>query len=447
MKLYNTLSHKIEEFKPQSNVVKIYTCGPTVYSFQHIGNYASYIYWDLLIRTLKANHYKVNRVINVTDVGHLVSDSDDGEDKMEKSAAREGKTVWDIAKFYEDDFFKNYYALNLTEPDKIAHATDYIENDISAVDKMTQNGFTYETTDGIYFDTSKFKNYAEFARLDLENLKAGARVDFNTEKKNPSDFAVWKFIKPGEKHAMRWQYLDRPGYPGWHLECSTIINKELGEPIDIHTGGVDHIPVHHTNEIAQTYAISGHQLANYWLHCKHITIEGQKMSKSLGNIYTLKDFEARGFSPMDFKMWVLSGTYQGERNFTFDSLEAAKNRRLNWRNRIAKCYQETVQSDPNIAQNILAELNDNLNSPAAFAVIDNANINFEDWQKIDEFFGLNLIQDSPNITAEQSQIITARQVARAQKDWQQSDKLRAKLEETGLTILDTKDGQIWQYLA
>ena len=188
---------------------------------------------------------------------------------------------------------------------------------MKAVDKMTENGFTYETTDGIYFDTAKFAGYGDFARLDLEGLKAGARVGFSDEKKNVTDFAVWKFIKSGEKHAMRWDYLGRPGYPGWHLECSTIIDKELGSPIDIHTGGIDHIPVHHTNEIAQTYAMTGRSLAKYWLHCNFITIDGEKISKSLGNIYTLDDLEKRGFSAMDYKMWVLSGHYQGTRNFTF----------------------------------------------------------------------------------------------------------------------------------
>lgn len=443
MKLYNTATKKLEEFKPLGDVVKIYTCGPTVYNTPHIGNYASYIYWDLLIRTLIANGYNVKRVLNLTDVGHLVSDGDEGEDKLEKGAAREGRSVWEVAERYINIYLDGFHALNLIEPEKICRATDYIEQDKAAVDLMTEHGFTYETSDGVYFDTSKFAGYADFARLDLDNIKAGARVEFNSEKRNPSDFAVWKFIKPGEKHAMRWDYLGRPGYPGWHLECSTIINAELGEPIDIHTGGIDHIPVHHTNEIAQTYAISGHELAKYWLHCSFINIDGQKISKSLGNVYTLGDLSERGFTPMDFKMWILQGHYQGDRNFTFESLDAAKNRRLAWRNRIALTYQQELTG----AINALDSLNNNLNSADAFAKIDAAaDLSLDAWKDIDALFGLNLIVDTPDITNAQKDLLKKRAEARANKDWQASDDIRHELELTGITIKDTAAGQIWQYL-
>ncbi len=445
MKLYNTATRKLEDFKPLGDVVKIYTCGPTVYSTPHIGNYAAYIYWDLLVRTLIAEGYDVDRVLNLTDVGHLVSDGDEGEDKLEKGAAREGKSVWEIAEHYINIYLGDFRALNLLEPEKICRATDYIEQDKAAVDAMTKNGYTYETSDGIYFDTAKFAGYADFAHLDLEHIKAGARVDFNAEKRNPSDFAVWKFIKPGEKHAMRWDYLGRPGYPGWHLECSTIINAELGEPIDIHTGGIDHIPVHHTNEIAQTYAISGHELAKYWLHCNFINIDGQKISKSLGNVYTLDDLAARGFSPMDYKMWVLQGHYQGDRNFTFDSLEAAKARRLAWKNRIALTYQGDITSSTDIS-GIVEAVSNNLNSAEAFARVDGAVLSFEDWQNVDALFGLNLINDSPDISDAQKALLSARAEARANKDWQKSDNLRTELEATGITVKDTPTGQIWQYL-
>lgn len=446
MKLYNTASKKLETFKPLSEIVKIYTCGPTVYNFQHIGNYASYIYWDLLVRTLKANGYKVKRVLNLTDVGHLVSDGDDGEDKLEKGATREGKSVWEVAEFYADDFLKNYHALELIEPDVIARATDYIEADERAVDAMTEHGYTYETEDGVYFDTAKFAEYADFAHLNLAGLQAGARVGFSDEKRNASDFAVWKFIKPGEKHAMRWDYLGRPGYPGWHLECSTIIHEELGEPIDIHTGGIDHVPVHHTNEIAQTYAMSGLKLAKYWLHCNFITIDGEKISKSLGNVYLLSDLDTRGFTAMDYKMWVLSGHYQGTRNFTFESLEGAKARRLNWRNRIAMCYQNGVASDEGIYERILEVTSNNLNSAEAFALIDGANISLADWKRIDELFGLRLIQDSPNIDDEIRELIHERQTAREQKDYAESDRLRDLLAKRGIAVRDTADGAVWGYI-
>ena len=449
LKIYNTATKKIENFKPISEIVEIYTCGPTVYNFQHIGNYAAYVYWDLLIRTLKIDGYAVRRVLNFTDVGHLTSDGDSGEDKLEKGAAREGKSVWEIAKFYGDDFLRNYRSLNLTEPEVIAHATDYIDADMQAVDEMTKNGFTYETKDGVYFDTSKFKSYADFAKLDLEGLQAGARVDFNNEKRNASDFAVWKFIQPGEKHAMRWDYLGRPGYPGWHLECSTIIHKELGEPIDIHTGGIDHIPVHHTNEIAQSFAMTGQELAKYWLHCNFITIDGEKVSKSLGNVYTLDDLAKRGFTPMDFKMWVLSGHYQGTRNFTFDSLEAAKQRRLNWRNRIALLYQTTDSPDEYSSksfESIISAVNDNLNSPEAFSIIDNSKLSMDDWQKIDELFGLNLIADSPDIPHDIKSLISERQFVREKRDYKRSDEIRDELKAKGITVEDTPSGPIWQYI-
>lgn len=445
MKIYNTATQKLENFRPISDVVKVYTCGPTVYSFPHIGNYAAYTYWDLLIRTLKANGYKVKRVLNLTDVGHLVSDGDEGEDKMEKGAAREGKTPFEIADFYSNVYLDNYKKLELLPADIIAKATDFVEADMRAVDEMTKNGFTYEIEDGVYFDTSKFPAYADFARLDLEGIKAGARVDFSDEKRNPSDFAVWKFIKPGEKHAMRWEYLGRPGYPGWHLECSTIIHETLGEPIDIHTGGIDHLPVHHTNEIAQTYAAYGHELSKYWMHCDFITVDGQKISKSLGNTYTLEDLEERGFSPMDYKMWLLSGHYQGTRNFTFEALEASKNRRLNWRGRIALCYQKEIVSDDGVFERVLEAVNNNLNSAEAFAIIDNSTISLDDWKKIDKLFGLRLISDTPNISDGQYKLIKERDEARAEKNFAKSDEIRDELLRQGIALNDTPNGAVWEY--
>lgn len=446
IKLYNTATRKIENFKPLSEEVKIYTCGPTVYNYPHIGNYAAYTYWDLLVRALKANGYKVKRVLNVTDVGHLVSDGDEGEDKLEKGAAREGKDVYEIADFYTNVYMDNYAKMDFLPADIVARATDYIEADEYAVDKMTANGYTYETSDGVYFDTAKFPQYADFARLDLAGLQAGARVGFSSEKHNVSDFAVWKFIQPGEQHAMRWEYLGRPGYPGWHLECSTIIHEVLGEPIDIHAGGVDHIPVHHTNEIAQTYAMTGKELAKYWLHCDFITIDGQKISKSLGNTYTLDDLAEKGFSAMDYKMWLLSGHYQGTRNFTFDSLLAAKNRRQNWRSRIAECYQSEISGDEGVFEKILDAVNNNLNSAEACAVIDNSKISLADWRKIDELFGLRLMSDTPDISEEQYALVKERDAARAAKDYAKSDEIRDKLLAQGIAVKDTPAGGVWEYV-
>lgn len=449
LRLHNTLTRKLETFEPfDANSVKIYTCGPTVYSQPHVGNFAAYVYWDLLIRTLEANDYQVRRVINLTDVGHLVSDGDDGEDKLEKGARQSGKTVWEVAEHYIDAFKKDFHRLNLLEPAAWARATDYIEEDISIVDMLTEKGYTYETKDGIYFDTSKFPRYADFAKLQLDKLRAGARVDFSSEKKNPSDFAVWKFIQPGEKHAMRWDYLDRPGYPGWHLECSTIIHSLLAETIDIHTGGIDHIPVHHTNEIAQSEAAFDKKLAKYWLHCNFLTIDGQKISKSLGNIYTIDDLLAKDYSPLDFKMWVFQGHYQAERDFNFEQLESARIRRLNWRNKIALCYQGQAE-DVSSAQydQIIAALNDNLNSPLAFAAIDEVTVgNLEFWRFVDQLFGLGLINDAPELTSKQQELLTARSKARSEKDFALSDELRDKLAAENISISDTANGQVWGYV-
>lgn len=449
LKLYNQLSRKVEPFVPfDAANVKIYTCGPTVYSTPHVGNFTAYVYWDLLIRVLQANGYGVRRVLNLTDVGHLVSDADDGEDKLEKGARQTGQTVWEVAEKYINEFQSDFNALNLIQPAVWARATDYIPEEEELVDTLTTKGYTYETTDGIYYDTSKFAKYADFAGLDLENLKAGARVEFSDEKRNLADFALWKFIQPGEKHAMRWDYLGRPGYPGWHLECSAIIHQELGETIDIHTGGIDHIPVHHTNEIAQSEAAFDKQLSKYWLHCNHLTSEGQKISKSLGNGYSVADLTAKGFSPLDFKLWVLQGHYQSERDFSLKDLEAARNRRLKWRNRIAKCYQGLVQeaTDDMAYEKILTAVNDNLNSPLAFAIIDVlSDISLTLWQEIDQLFGLGLIADSPDIEPTAKELLRQRALARDERDFAKADQLRDKLLKQGISVLDSAEGQIWQY--
>lgn len=453
MRLFNTASRKVEEFSPENpKEVKIYTCGPTVYSTPHIGNFAAYVYWDLLIRALKAEGFLVRRMLNLTDVGHLTSDGDSGEDKLEKGAKKEGKTVWEIADFYIEKFKKDFRKLDLTEPEKWARATDYIEESKKLVEKLIENGMTYETSDGVYFDTAKFPDYGKFARLDLDNLKAGARVEFNQEKRSPSDFAVWKFIRPGENHAMRWDFLGRPGYPGWHLECSTIIHAELGEPIDIHTGGVDHIPVHHTNEIAQTFGAFGMELAKVWLHCNFLTIDGEKISKSIGNIITVEDLEKAGYSGFDFKMWLCQGHYRSERNFTFDDLRAAKNRRLKWKNRVAILFQleekarpaGLLSADETSDNFVLDALKEDLNSAEAFMKIDSEleRFSLEDWKKIDELFGLDLIPE--DLTGRVILKIRQRNEAREKKDFSTADKLRDELFKMGVTLLDSNEGTFWQ---
>ena len=450
MKLYNTLTRKVEEFTPINDKrVKIYTCGPTVYSFAHIGNFTCYVYWDLLVRTLQLEGWPVDRVLNITDVGHLTSDADDGEDKMEKGAKREGKTVWEVAEMYMGDFLENFHALNMVEPTDICRATDFIKEDTQLVDALYEKGYLYDTTDGLYFDTSKFPKYADFARLDLEHLKAGARIEFSDEKRNPSDFAVWKWIRDGEDHAMQWEYRGRMGYPGWHLECSTIIHEKLGEPIDIHCGGIDHIPVHHTNEIAQTECAYGKKMANFWLHNNFITIEGQKISKSLGNVYMFSDLEEKGYSHMDYKMWVLQGHFQSERNFSFEDIAAAKQRLLNYRNFAALRWQKEATDMLEVRKAMMMQLENNLNSAGALAELDKSmstSVPDEEFVKfLDDAFGLKIAESTPDISDELKTKIEKRFKAKKEKDFATADALRDEISDEGIVLLDGADGSIWQY--
>lgn len=450
MKLYNTLTRKVEEFTPINDKrVKIYTCGPTVYSFAHIGNFTCYVYWDLLVRTLQLEGWPVDRVLNITDVGHLTSDADDGEDKMEKGAKREGKTVWEVAEMYMGDFLENFHALNMVEPTDICRATDFIKEDTQLVDALYEKGYLYDTTDGLYFDTSKFPKYADFARLDLEHLKAGARIEFSDEKRNPSDFAVWKWIRDGEDHAMQWEYRGRMGYPGWHLECSTIIHEKLGEPIDIHCGGIDHIPVHHTNEIAQTECAYGEKMANFWLHNNFITIEGQKISKSLGNVYMFSDLKEKGYSHMDYKMWVLQGHFQSERNFSFEDIAAAKQRLLNYRNFAALRWQKEATDMSEVRKAMMMQLENNLNSAGALAELDKSmstSVPDEEFVKfLDDAFGLKIAESTPDISDELKTKIEKRFKAKKEKDFATADALRDEISDEGIALLDGADESIWQY--
>lgn len=451
MKLYNTLTRKVEEFTPQDTErVKIYTCGPTVYSFAHIGNFTAYIYWDLLIRTIRLNGWKEDRVLNITDVGHLASDADDGEDKMEKGARREGKTVWQVAEMYMNDYLANFRALNLIEPTQICRATDFIDEDIALVEALDKKGFVYETSDGLYYDTSKFLTYADFAHLDLENLKAGARVEFNTEKRNASDFALWKWVREGEDHAMQWQYRGRAGYPGWHIECATIIHEKLGETIDIHTGGIDHVPVHHTNEIAELEGAYDKQMSRFWVHNNFITIDGEKISKSLGNVYMFSDLEEKGYSHLDYKMWVLQGHFQSERNFSFNDLAAAHQRLENYRNFTALRWQKPATDMTEVKVAILEQLNNNLNSAGALAELDKAiknNVPSSEFVEfLDEAFGLKLAESTPDISDELKAKIAERKAAKAAKDFKKSDALRDEIAEAGIKLLDGAGEMIWQYM-
>ncbi len=464
LKFYNTPSRKIEEFKPiNPENVKVYTCGPTVYASPHIGNWVAFIYWDILVRTLQLNGYNVTRTMNITDVGHLVSDEDEGEDKLEKGARREGKTVWEVAEFYTNEFLKGMRDLNLITPENLSKATDFIPEQIAIIEDLSKKGFTYKTSDGIYFDTAKFPKYADFAHLDLENLKAGARVNFNPEKKNLSDFALWKWSPKDQKRGMEWEHCGRMGFPGWHLECSAIAINTLGETIDIHTGGIDHIPLHHTDEIAQSETFTGKTFSNYWLHCNHMTSEGKKISKSLGNGFTLEQIISQGFSPMDFKMFVLQSQYRTESNFSFENLKSAQNRLKNWQN-IASLRWQVKGNDgtiPSLAtkQIILEEVNDNLDTPKALAKIDEifgeiikANpekLNYSNLLEliefIDELLGLNLTTSTPDIPDEIKMKIIERTNARAEKNWAKSDEIRDELLSKNIILRDTPKKSFWEY--
>lgn len=482
LQFHNQLTKTVDPFTPlQPGAVSLYTCGPTVYNYLTVGNWTAYVYWDTLVRVLQENGLEVARAMNITDVGHLVSDADDGEDKLEKGAKREGLTAWDVARRYTDDFLAGMQSLNLIPPTFMPKATEYIEEQLELVRVLKDKGYTYQISDGIYFDTAKFPTYGAFAGLDLEAQKAGARVEYNPEKRNASDFALWKFTPDAQTRDMEWETpsdltVDETtpaGFPGWHLECSAMAMSLLGTTIDIHTGGIDHIPVHHTNEIAQSEAASGQPFAHYWLHNNHLKVNGTKISKSLGNGYTLQELEDRGYSPLDLRMFILQSHYRTEGNFTFGNLDAARNRRLHWRTIAALRHQshDTLTPDQQVEAEsksvslyaagtaVLEALSDDLNTPAAMSLVeaafdevhaqtlvslhDHAFVTF--LEKLDTLFGLKLLDTTPDITDEQKRLIIERTRAREAKDFQRSDELRDLLEKEGIAVRDTPSGPIWEY--
>lgn len=461
MKLYNTLSRKIEDFIPlHDNLVKMYTCGLTVYSQPQIGNWVAYVYSDVLTRTLIASGFEVNRVQNITDVGHLVSDDDSGEDKMQKGANQEGKSAWEIAdKYIAIADNEAYSQLGLLRPNKLVRATSLIDEQIAFVKDLEQKGYTYIIPDeGVYFDTSKLNDYGKLAQLDIAGLKAGARVDIEG-KRSITDFALWKLSPKNEKRDMEWDSPWGKGFPGWHLECSVIARENLGDQLDLHTGGIDHIPVHHTNEIAQTESVTCKQFVKYWFHNNFIKVNDTKLSKSLGNSYTLDDIKKKGFSLDAFKVLVLSSHYRKEGNFSWDILEAAQNRLNKWRAAIDLVWQEELATDSSFQDNeyekrLLQALQDDLNTPKALTVIDEAVEQIEQLhfrkpnvlkfaEDIKLYLGIDLLKGKTDISNQQNEILVARQKARDNKDWQQSDELREKLFKQGIVVRDAPQGQIW----
>jgi cysteinyl-tRNA synthetase len=476
MRLHNTLSDKFDEVKPlMPDKLRLYTCGLTVYSQPHIGNWVAYLYWDLLVRTLKGSGIAIEHVQNITDVGHLTDDGDAGEDKMQKGALKEGKTAWEVAQKYIDIAdHEGFDMLGLLKPTHMPRATDYIPQQIGFVKKLEDKGFTYTLDDGVYFDTSKLKEYGKLARLDIDGLAFGARVA-DSGKKSPTDFALWKFSPQNQKRDMEWESPWGTGFPGWHLECSVMAQELLGNQIDIHTGGIDHIPVHHTNEIAQTESITGTQFSTIWMHANHLKVDGTKISKSLGNIYTLQDIIDKGYSLQAFKLLVFSKHYRTEGNFSWDILEASNNRLKRWRNIAALRHQihdahnndneksvEHAVNDALLTASHAAKesLENDLNSPEAFAKLEHAFDAIEHtplrklhpsaftslFEWIDDAFGFEFLATTPDIPDEAKQMVIERRSAKEKQDWNHADTLRDQLEENfGITLLDTSSGSIWQY--
>ena len=460
---YNTLTRKKEEFHSiDEKRVRMYSCGPTVYSYAHIGNFRTYIFMDTLRRVLKYNGYELKHVMNITDVGHLESDADEGEDKMEKAARKEKKDPYEIANFYTKIFLKDMEKLNIDKPEIITKATENISQMIDYVKEIIKNGYAYETSKGIYFDISKLDKYPVLSNRKLDDQVAGARLDVDPEKKNPYDFALW--IKAPENHIMKWESPWGLSYPGWHLECSTMGRRFLGEEFDIHTGGVDHIPTHHENEIAQSKGATGKIPAHVWMHCEYLQVDGGKMSKSLGNTYTISQLQEKGISPLAFKLFCFTAHYRNKLNFTFEGAYGAQKAL----ERLYDSYVKNVNGADDVEEDVIKEyeekflsyINDDMNMPGAMSVVWDIARNTKKSAKFanlllkfDEVLGLDMKNaekylvkfkqnDSEELPAEIKKLVEERKNARAEKNWAKSDEIRDKIISLGYSIKDTKDGII-----
>ena len=447
--LYNTLTRQKQEFKPlKKGKVGLYTCGPTVYDYAHIGNLRTYVFEDILKRVLMYNGFKVRHVMNITDVGHLTSDSDEGEDKLEKGSKREGKPIWKIVEFYTYAFKDDTHELNILEPDIWCKATDYIKEQIKFIKKLEKKGLTYQTSDGVYFDTLKYIDYSALAKLNIEGQQEGARVEINNEKKNPTDFALWKFSPKEGQRQMEWKSPWGIGFPGWHLECSVMSLKKLGKEFDIHCGGVDHIPVHHTNERAQNWGLTNRESVKFWLHGEFLNVTGGKMAKSEGNFITIQTVKDKGFSPMAYRYFLLQAHYRTKLNFSWEALVAAQNGYDNLIRDIQKLDQPS-QTCNLFLEKFTNAINDDLNTPEALAVLQEllksdkpSSSKRQTIIEMDRVLGLNLNQYKTEkaISTEIQKLIDERQLARKNKDYEKSDELRQKLEDNGLRIKDLSDG-------
>ncbi len=460
--LYNTLTRKKEKFNPiEPGIAKMYCCGPTVYNYAHIGNLRAYFFEDILKRVLLYNGYNVKHVVNITDVGHLVSDDDEGEDKMEKGSSREGKTVWEIADFYTNAFMNDISLLNIIPPTIYCKATDNIREQIDMIKCLEDKGYTYITSDGVYYDTSKFSDYGKLAKLDIEGLEEGKRIEFSSEKKNKTDFALWKFSQKNEKRQMEWKSPWGTGFPGWHIECSAMSRKYLGDTFDIHCGGVDHIPIHHTNEIAQAEACTGKKFVNYWLHGEFLIEEKGKMSKSAGEFLRLQTLIDKGYSPLDFRYFLLMTHYRKKIKFSFENLDAAKNGFSKLKLRIAETKLLLEDSDViEIARTgkyldkFIDCINNDLNASEGLALtwemLKDNNLNPSEKillaNVVDKIFGLDLnnvqaLKKNLEIPEEIIDLAEKRKIAKKNKDFKLADELRNRMKEKGYEIVDVKGGE------
>jgi cysteinyl-tRNA synthetase len=501
LEVFNTLSRKKEDFKPlKDNEVGMYTCGPTVYLYAHIGNLRAYIFEDVLRRVLLFNGFKVKHVMNITDVGHLTSDADTGQDKIELSAQKENRTAWEIAEFYTKIFFEDLRRLNVLMPDIVCKATEHIKEMVELVKTLGKKGYTYWIDDGIYFNTAKFKKYGKLAKLDLKKLKPGARVEKNPQKKNPYDFVLWKFSPKNQKRQMEWNFEDELilneseyerleklseensnvkilgvkdsgkmkkvnvnflGFPGWHIECSAMSMKYLGKTFDIHCGGIDHIPVHHTNEIAQSEAATGKKFVKYWLHGDFLVLEkSAKMAKSGENFLTLQVLVDKGYSPLDYRYFVLTAHYRSQLEFSWKNLDAAKKSLQTLKENI-KILKKSKNGKTSVAK--LTEykrrfedaINDDLNTPRALSAMwdvmrSKENTSSEDKLKLifefDKIFGLKLQEEEieEKLSEEIENLIRKREEARKTKDFESADDIRDELKEMGIVLEDTPTGVKWK---
>jgi len=459
LKIYNTLTKEKKEFEPidkENNIVRMYSCGLTVYSYAHIGNMRTYIFMDTLRKVLKYNGYKIKHVMNITDVGHLTSDADEGEDKMAKSAREQNKSVYEIAKMYTEAYQKDFKKLNIEDTEVLAKATDHIKDMEEYVKEIIKNGYGYETSKGVYFDTSKLENYGRMlSNNKIEDLKDGARIEVDKEKRNPQDFAIW--IKAPKEHIMKWDSFMGLCYPGWHIECSAMSRKYLGEEFDIHTGGVDHIPIHHENEIAQSIGATGKIPARNWMHVEFLQINGGKMSKSLKNVYTISDLEREGIEALAYRYFTYSAHYRTKLNFTWEAIKSAQValNRLREATRQQKAGENKADKEriEEYKRRFEEAINDDINMPLAIAVVwdvakekEKSREYYELIKKFDEILSLELDREENTEKVEYpeevEELLKERKEARENRDYKKSDELRDRIREHGFDVKDTREGQI-----